>query len=105
MRNTTLRLEEFMLNFKLAALAAASLFVAASAGYTAETEPGYKADAGHGLDLAKRWCASCHLVSADQQRASADVPAYCRYRAVSELHRIGSHTSYLIRTRKCPNYR
>ena len=24
----------------------------------------------------KRWCASCHLVSADQQRASADVPPF-----------------------------
>ncbi len=34
------------------------------------------ADAQHGRDLAKRWCASCHLVSADQARASADVPPF-----------------------------
>jgi len=36
----------------------------------------YSADAGHGLDLAERWCASCHLVSPDQKRASADVPPF-----------------------------
>jgi mono/diheme cytochrome c family protein len=34
------------------------------------------ADAEHGLDLAKRWCASCHLVTSDQQRASSDVPPF-----------------------------
>lgn len=36
----------------------------------------YSADAEHGRDLAKRWCASCHLVSPDQQSASADVPPF-----------------------------
>ena len=40
-------------------------------------DPGaYAADAAHGLDLAKRWCASCHVVSPDQKRASADVPPF-----------------------------
>jgi mono/diheme cytochrome c family protein len=34
------------------------------------------ADAGHGADLAKRWCASCHVVSPEQARASADVPPF-----------------------------
>jgi mono/diheme cytochrome c family protein len=34
------------------------------------------ADADHGADLAKRWCASCHLVTSDQKQASADVPAF-----------------------------
>lgn len=34
------------------------------------------ADAEHGRDLAKRWCASCHVVSPDQARASADVPPF-----------------------------
>ena len=38
------------------------------------TLPSYSADPQHGLVLAKRWCAPCHVVSADQQRASADVP-------------------------------
>jgi len=51
-----------------ATLVAAILAVAAS--------PSHAADARHGFDLAQRWCASCHLVSPDQQRASADVPPF-----------------------------
>ena len=31
------------------------------------------ADAKHGAVLAKRWCATCHLVDSEQKRASADV--------------------------------
>lgn len=62
--------------FKLAPLAAVALFLSTPPGYTAGAEPGYTANAKHGLDLAKRWCASCHLVSVDQQRASADVPTF-----------------------------
>jgi mono/diheme cytochrome c family protein len=31
------------------------------------------ADADHGAQLAKRWCATCHLVDSDQKQASADV--------------------------------
>lgn len=34
------------------------------------------ADADHGADLAKRWCASCHVVAADQKQASADAPPF-----------------------------
>lgn len=34
------------------------------------------ADAGHGADLAKRWCASCHVVANGQTQASADVPSF-----------------------------
>lgn len=62
------RRQLFMRIFKPAPLAAAALVLA--------TLPGYAADAEHGFDLAKRWCAACHLVSADQQRASADVPPF-----------------------------
>jgi mono/diheme cytochrome c family protein len=40
------------------------------------TMPGNCADPEHGLALAKRWCASCHVVSPEQQRASADVPPF-----------------------------
>jgi mono/diheme cytochrome c family protein len=36
----------------------------------------YGADPQHGLALGKRWCASCHVVSPEQQRASADVPPF-----------------------------
>jgi mono/diheme cytochrome c family protein len=34
------------------------------------------ADADHGADLAKRWCATCHVVDNDQRQASADVPPF-----------------------------
>jgi mono/diheme cytochrome c family protein len=34
------------------------------------------ADADHGSVLAKRWCATCHLVNADQKRASTDAPPF-----------------------------
>jgi mono/diheme cytochrome c family protein len=40
------------------------------------TVTAHAADAEHGRDLAKRWCASCHLVAPDQQSASADVPPF-----------------------------
>jgi mono/diheme cytochrome c family protein len=42
----------------------------------ASTAASYGADAEHGLALAKRWCASCHIVSPEQQQASADVPPF-----------------------------
>jgi mono/diheme cytochrome c family protein len=34
------------------------------------------ADAVHGLDLAKRWCAPCHLVESSQKQANSDVPTF-----------------------------
>jgi len=36
----------------------------------------WAADVNHGADLAKRWCATCHVVDSDQAQASADVPAF-----------------------------
>jgi mono/diheme cytochrome c family protein len=38
--------------------------------------PGFAADAAQGLVLAKRWCAACHVVSADQKEANADAPPF-----------------------------
>jgi mono/diheme cytochrome c family protein len=38
--------------------------------------PAIAADANHGADLAKRWCAACHLVEGAQKQASADVPSF-----------------------------
>ncbi len=34
------------------------------------------ADARHGETLAKRWCATCHVVAADQKAASSDAPPF-----------------------------
>jgi mono/diheme cytochrome c family protein len=40
------------------------------------TSSALAADADHGADLAKRWCASCHIVTNGQTQASADVPSF-----------------------------
>jgi mono/diheme cytochrome c family protein len=34
------------------------------------------ADAANGEKLARLWCASCHVVAPDQQRANADAPPF-----------------------------
>jgi mono/diheme cytochrome c family protein len=47
--------------------------------------PVMAADAGHGADLAKRWCASCHLVESGQKQASADVPSFATIAARSDF--------------------
>lgn len=38
--------------------------------------PAMAADPNHGAELAKRWCASCHVVESAQKQASADVPPF-----------------------------
>jgi mono/diheme cytochrome c family protein len=38
--------------------------------------PAVAADANHGAELAKRWCASCHVVDSGQKQASADAPTF-----------------------------
>lgn len=48
------------------------LAAAASVGLS----PARAADADHGADLAKRWCANCHVVATGQSQASADVPSF-----------------------------
>ena len=39
-------------------------------------EAAVAADAAHGEQLAKRWCASCHIVSPDQTRGADNAPAF-----------------------------
>lgn len=50
------------------------VLVVATFGLT--TAAACAADPDHGAVLAKRWCASCHLVDGDQKLASADVPPF-----------------------------
>jgi mono/diheme cytochrome c family protein len=47
--------------------------VLAVAGAALGVSGAVAADANHGAELAKRWCATCHLVNRDQKQASADV--------------------------------
>ena len=36
----------------------------------------FAADGANGLVIAKRWCAECHVVAADQTAAKADAPSF-----------------------------
>ena len=52
----------------LAGFTCAAVFVAQAAARPADVK--------HGEAIAKRWCASCHLVAAEQARANTDVPSF-----------------------------
>jgi mono/diheme cytochrome c family protein len=55
---------------KRAGVFAFALFAAVSNGVAAPADP------VNGERLAKRWCASCHIVAADQTRGADNVPAF-----------------------------
>ena len=38
--------------------------------------PANAADADHGQTLARRWCATCHVVAANQQRPTGEAPPF-----------------------------
>ena len=38
--------------------------------------PSFAADADHGKEIAKRWCASCHLVERSQTSATDQAPPF-----------------------------
>src|ERR1700759_2096283 len=58
------------------ALSTAGLLLA-GAVFAAESGPRY-GDAEYGRGLAVRWCGSCHLVTADQQRSMPEAPSLAR---------------------------
>jgi mono/diheme cytochrome c family protein len=39
-------------------------------------DPASSADAMHGQELARRWCAECHVVTPDQRQASTQAPPF-----------------------------
>ena len=52
-------------------------FLALSAATTVSLAgPAFAADAGQGEVLAKRWCATCHVVAAGQARGSTQAPPF-----------------------------
>jgi mono/diheme cytochrome c family protein len=55
-----------------------------SAALLALCSPSRAADVQNGKRLSEQWCASCHVVSAEQRSASTDVPGF------SEIGRQGS---------------
>jgi mono/diheme cytochrome c family protein len=52
------------------------IVIAASATFAATAAGAAEADVEHGETIAKRWCASCHVVSADQKRGSTQAPPF-----------------------------
>jgi mono/diheme cytochrome c family protein len=62
------------------------------------------ADADHGAELAKRWCAACHVVASDQKQASADVPPFAAIARKSDFSP-EKVTSFLLEPHpKMPNF-
>jgi mono/diheme cytochrome c family protein len=47
--------------------------------------PAMAADPDHGAVLAKRWCATCHLVEPGQKQADADVPSFAEIARKSDF--------------------
>jgi len=46
-----------------------------------------RADPDDGEKLARRWCAGCHLVAPDQQRATTDAPPFATIARVPAFNR------------------
>lgn len=62
------------------------------------------ADADHGAELAKRWCATCHVVEGDQKQASADVPPFAAI-AIKPDFNADKIASFLLEPHpKMPNF-
>ena len=55
---------------------AASMFAAVIAGGALMASSARAADAGNGGNLAKRWCAACHVVASDQSSGNTQVPPF-----------------------------
>ncbi len=51
------------------------LVIALTLGASAATPAG-AGDVAHGKVIAKRWCASCHVVASDQASAQSDAPSF-----------------------------
>jgi mono/diheme cytochrome c family protein len=52
------------------------LAVIAVACVSAQTAPSRAADAARGAELARQWCAGCHLVADDQASATTEAPPF-----------------------------
>ena len=63
-----------MIRNKTAFFALGTAAAIAAAGLSARAAT--RGDPENGAKLAERWCAACHVVSPQQQRASADAPPF-----------------------------
>ncbi|HEX3161273.1 MAG TPA: cytochrome c, partial [Pseudolabrys sp.] len=53
-------------------ITALAVFIVAAASM----DSAFAADARKGETLAKRWCATCHVVASDQKRANGQAPPF-----------------------------
>jgi mono/diheme cytochrome c family protein len=74
--------------------------LSAALGFFAATA---SADPENGERLARRWCASCHVVAPDQKGASADVPPFATIARMSGFN-VEKLTFFLLEPHpKMPN--
>lgn len=62
--------------FSRATRASAVSLALASLTFVGAGTPAAAGDARHGATIAQRWCAECHVVSAEQASAFADAPSF-----------------------------
>lgn len=55
---------------------ATKLVVAMTAAFWFGSTVVQAADARHGGELAKRWCAACHIVAPDQSKGADNIPTF-----------------------------
>ena len=83
------------------------ILVLAMAGASAALPCGstaFAADADHGAVLARRWCATCHVVDSDQKQASADVPPFATIAQRADFSREKVASFLLEPHPKMPNF-
>jgi mono/diheme cytochrome c family protein len=59
------------------------------------------ANAQQGAVLAKRWCASCHVIAADQGRGNTQAPPFSEIAKTKDFEQARSRCSYSHRIRAC----
>lgn len=60
----------------MASYSRAPVFISLAASAALFAAPVFAGDAQKGAVIAKRWCASCHVVSSEQTTAVADAPSF-----------------------------
>ncbi|MEK4032859.1 cytochrome c [Methylocystis sp. IM3] len=60
----------------MASVSRASILLGLAGAAALIAVPAAAGDAQKGAAIAKRWCASCHVVSKDQSSANADAPSF-----------------------------
>ena len=82
-----------MYKLKLAAVGVAVWLLPSSALFAIDSESHY-GDAEYGRGLAIRWCGSCHVVTADQQRSMPGAPPFGTIAQSTNID--GAHLAHLL---------